>query len=88
MFNDINKFCNKRRFVKEKLKICDMMEIEWNSFVYTTCNPNELVGMRFLERLLETVKNPLVYLKLIEFIVKLVVHLDESLFDQVEPIRK
>lgn len=40
MFNDINRFHNKRRFVKEKMDICDIIEIEWNSYVYTTCNPN------------------------------------------------
>ena len=39
MFNDINAIQGKRRFVREKLEICDIAEIEWNSYVFTMCRP-------------------------------------------------
>lgn len=88
MFNDVNAIHGKRRFVKEKLNIEDVAEIEWNSFIYTTCRPEELIGMSFIENILEVPQNPLVYNKIVEFIVKLNVHLDETLFNSIEEIRK
>ena len=39
--------------------------------------------MKFMENLLDVAQNAPVYAKLIEFIVKLNVHLDESLFGDV-----
>lgn len=82
MFNDVNAIQGKRRFVKEKLEICDIVEIEWNSYVFTQCKPDELIGMSFIENILDVPQNALVYAKLIELIVKVHVHLDESLFDK------
>ena len=73
--------------MKEKLEIDNIGEVEWNSFVYTTCNPKELMGLHFMESLLVTVKNTLVYTKIIEFIVKLYVNLDEQLSEQSQQVR-
>jgi hypothetical protein len=43
--------------------------------------------MFFLERLLEVVSHQVVYTKIIEFIINLMVSLDDSLFDQTIEIR-
>ena len=47
-----------------------------------------MLGITFVENLLEVPQNAVVYAKLVEFIVKLNVHLDESLFGQIEQIRR
>lgn len=51
------------------------------------CDPTKLQGMYFLERLLEVVTNQMVYTRIIEFIISLMVSLDESLFDHTIEIR-
>lgn len=50
-------------------------------------SPMELSGLVFLEGLLEVVSNQLVYGKIIEFIVTVMVNLDDSLLDRTIEIR-
>lgn len=98
MFVDLNEHLKKLSHYKGKLTIepkpgdanKDTIEIEYTNkkdFVYVLVDPTRLSGLQFLEFLLEFVSSQMVYGKIIEFIITLMVSLDDSLLDRAKEIR-
>jgi hypothetical protein len=101
LFIDLNEHLKKVSYYKGKLTIepkststtteqKDSIEIEYTTkrdFVYVLCNPTQLSGLAFLESLLEFVTSQLVHGKIIEFIITLMVSLDDSLLSRTIEIR-
>jgi hypothetical protein len=98
MFVDLNEHLKMLSHYKSKLTVepkaggehKDYIEIEYTNkkdFLYVLVDPTKLTGLSFLENLLEFVNSQLVYGKIIEFIITLMVSLDDSLLDRTIEIR-